>query len=180
MHAREIVLPITDPETEWVRGRAVRKVSPTRDHSRMQGQLLFALVPWAVGRGEVGPEWRFRVQPPGEARRPLVPDIAYVSGERLRGHTVDAIQAPAFAPDVAIEILSPRDRAADVASKIEVYMASGTSLVIVVDPAARTMTCYDGNAPAVLRAGDTLRHAALPDFALDVGATFAAALDQRF
>ena len=28
---QEIVLPYTEPETEWVRGRALQKVSPKRD-----------------------------------------------------------------------------------------------------------------------------------------------------
>ena len=59
----EIVLPATKPETEWVRGRALQKMSPQRDHSRLQGMLNSALMQWAEGRGEVGPEWRFRVAP---------------------------------------------------------------------------------------------------------------------
>ncbi len=37
-----------------------------------------ALHTWVGARGEVGTEWRFRVQPPGEPARPLVPDVAYV------------------------------------------------------------------------------------------------------
>jgi Uma2 family endonuclease len=84
MPLHEIVLPETKPETEWVRGRALQKVSPQRDHSRLQGAMTMRLDRWAAGRGEVGPEWRFRVAPPGEVRRPVVPDVAYVSNERLR------------------------------------------------------------------------------------------------
>ena len=30
----EIILPITEPETEWVRGRALQKSSPTWNHGR--------------------------------------------------------------------------------------------------------------------------------------------------
>ncbi len=44
MSTTEIVLPITEPETEWVRRRAVRKVSPTRDQSRLQLGLGAALM----------------------------------------------------------------------------------------------------------------------------------------
>ena len=104
----EIVLPITEPETEWVRGRALQKMSPTRDHSRLQMKIAFALDAWATGRGEVGPEWRFHVAAPGEPRRPLVPDVAFVSEERLRGLARNAIQAPKFAPTVVVEVLSRR------------------------------------------------------------------------
>ena len=110
----EIVLPETKPETEWVRGRALQKMSPKRDHSRLQGALYSALTRWAEGRGEVGPEWRFRVAPPGEVRRPLVPDVAYVSNERLRPLSYEELQLPPLAPDVAVEILSPGDRRIDI------------------------------------------------------------------
>jgi Uma2 family endonuclease len=129
MPTNEIVLPITKPETEWIRGRAVQKVSPKRDHSRVQGELLSLLLMWSRGRGEVGPEWRFRIAVAGEARRPLVPDIAFVSFERLRGLSHDELQAPAFAPNVAVEVLSQGDARLDLASKIDVYLGAGFELL---------------------------------------------------
>lgn len=84
MALREIVLPITEPETEWVRGRPLQKVSPTRSHALLQLAMAAALREWAGERGEVGTEWRFRVSPPGEPARPLVPDVSYVEVQRLR------------------------------------------------------------------------------------------------
>ncbi|MFY9630380.1 MAG: Uma2 family endonuclease, partial [Candidatus Cybelea sp.] len=71
---------------------------------------------------EVGPEWRFRIAPPGEVRRPLVPDVAYVSNERLRPLNDEEVETPPLAPDVAVEILSPGDRRADLEDKIGVYL----------------------------------------------------------
>jgi len=59
-----VVLPETKPETEWVRGRLLQKVSPQRTHSWLQGALTAELTRWADGHGHVGPEWRFRVAPP--------------------------------------------------------------------------------------------------------------------
>lgn len=177
MSTAEIVLPITEPETEWVRGRALRKVSPTRDHSRLQAELTAALNTWSRGRGEVGPEWRFRLEPPGEPRRPLVPDIAFVRLERLRGLTRAELQAPAVAPDVVVEILSPGDDLRDVAAKVDVYLRAGTTLVLVVDPALRTIRVHDADATLVLGVADVLRHPALPEFELALGPLFATALD---
>jgi len=52
----EIVLPETKPETEWVSGRALQKVSPTRTHGRLQLLLGAALDAWAAGRGDVATE----------------------------------------------------------------------------------------------------------------------------
>jgi Uma2 family endonuclease len=171
---REIVLPETEPETEWVRGRPLQKMSPKRDHSRLQGALISALTRWAEGRGEVGPEWRFRVAPPGEARRPLVPDVAYVSNERLRPLTYEELQLPPLAPDVAIEILSPDDRRIDIDDKIGTYLCAGSSLVIVVDPAQRIVELHDAAVAARLGEGDTIEHASLPGFRYAVADLFGA------
>lgn len=129
------------------------------------------------GRGEVGTEWRFRIAVPGEPRRPLVPDIAFVAFERLRGLGVDDIQTPAFAPTVAIEVLSPGDDPRDVASKVDVFLRGGTELVIIVDPASRTMTLHDRVSSRICSPAATVRHDALPHFELALGPFFADALD---
>lgn len=173
MAIQEIVLPETEPETEWVRGRPLQKVSPKRDHSRLQGALTMRLDRWATGRGEVGPEWRFRVAPPGELRRPLVPDVAYVSNERLRPLSDEEIEVPPLAPDIAVEILSPNDRRIDVDDKIDVYLRAGSSLVIVVDPKRRIVELHDRVQTVHLDETGTLEHSALPDFAYPVRDLFA-------
>jgi Uma2 family endonuclease len=177
MSTPEIVLAETKPETEWVRGRALQKVSPQRDHARLQSKLGSALDAWAGARGgEVGTEWRFRLQPKGEIRRPLVPDIAFVAAETLRGVSREDLQIPSFAPTVAVEILSPDDRRLDLESKIDVYLRAGTALVIVVDPNAQCIELHDAAGTAMVYRGEALRHAALPAFELDVAAYFDSAL----
>jgi len=169
----EIVLPETQPETEWVRGRPLQKVSPQRTHSRLQGALTIQLSRWAVGRGEAGPEWRFRVAPPGEVRRPLVPDVAYVSNERLRPLSEQEIEIPPLAPDVAVEILSPGDRRVDLDDKVGVYLRAGSSLVIVVDPSRRTVELHDRDGVALLNESAAIEHRALPGFFFPVSELFA-------
>ncbi len=172
MQTVEIVLPLTRPETEWVAGRAVKKVSPTRAHSRLALELGSQLHAWVAGRGEIGVEWRFRVQPPGERRRPLVPDLSFVRIERLRGQTLEDLAAPAFAPDVAIEILSPDDRPGDVAEKVRVYLASGSALVVEIDPTVRTATLHDPTGSTTIPQSGALLHAALPGFRIELSALF--------
>ncbi len=109
-----------------------------------------------------------------------MPDVAYVAAELLRGLTHDEKQAPAFAPTLAIEILSLGDRRADIESKIDVYLGGGGSLVLVVDSRARTIEVHDENGRVVLREDDTLTHVALPDFTLELREFFASALDNTF
>jgi Uma2 family endonuclease len=171
---REIMLPATEPETEWILGEPLQKVSPLRDHARLQLAFGVALQAWAEGRGEVGTEWRFRVAPPGEPRRPLVPDLAFVADERLDGFEGADLQAPPIAPDVAVEILSPDDVPRRIAHRIQVYLAAGCALVVVVNSQQRLVTLHDPRGSAVLRGEDVLEHAALPGFRLPLPTLFAA------
>lgn len=171
MSLHEIVLPQTKPETEWVRGRALQKMSPTRTHSMLQKRWLMELDRWSedARRGHVGAEWRFRVAPPGEVVRPLVPDVAYISDQALpRDTDPAAYEVPLAAPTVAVEILSPDDRPADVEDKIGTYLRAGAAAVIVVDPGDQTVRVHDAAATHVFRPGDWFTHRALPEFALDV------------
>lgn len=61
------------------------------------------------------------------------------------------------APDLAVEIVSPNDRADAVQDKVQGWLSHGTQLVWVVEPKSRTVTIYrpDGTAN-VLQADDTL------------------------
>lgn len=172
---REIIVPDTKPATEWVAGRALQKVSPQERHARTQLRLGAALADWAArsGLGRVGTEWEFRVTPPGEATRPLVPDIAYLSFDRVGPNDDEKAQIPYVAPDVAIEILSPDDRRADVEHKISVYLRSGTALVVTVDPSQQTFALHDADGRRLLGAQDIFAHAALPGLAVKVADVFA-------
>ena len=171
----EIVLRETWPETEWVRGRMLQKVSPTFRHARLQALMWSAIDSWATGRGRVATEWRFRVAPPGEIVRPLVPDVAYLSYERLPREADSAAQVPLGAPSVAVEVLSPDDRRPDVADKIATYLRAGTDAVIVVDPKTETLVVHALGRVARFSLTDVFRDESLPGFELDIAAYFAGA-----
>jgi Uma2 family endonuclease len=178
MSIHEIVLPETKPETEWVRGRARQKVSPTYPHGALQGRLFAALITWADGgaHGRVATEWRFRVAPPGAVVRPLVPDVAYLSYANVPADAAsDLVDVPLGAPTIAVEVLSPDDRRLDVEHKIATYLAAGSGAVIIVDPHRETIAVHDAAGVRILRAGDVLTHSILPGFTLDVGVLFARA-----
>ena len=69
------------------------------------------------------------------------PDAAFVRRDR-----VDALgDTPRFwpeAPALAIEVTSPSDSPRDVEAKALEWLAAGTRLVLVADPARRTITAY--------------------------------------
>jgi Uma2 family endonuclease len=173
MSIHEIVLPRTKPQSEWVRGRPVQKVSGTYEHAALQAELATLLRPWSRGRGRAGTEWRFRIVPPGEIVRPLVPDLAYRSYAALPPDAPpQAITVPLGAPTVAFEILAPHELRSDVDDKIRTYLRAGSEAVVVVDPATATITAHDADGTRVWREGETFVHRALPEFALDVAGLF--------
>jgi Uma2 family endonuclease len=171
---REIVLPETKPETEWILGRPVQKVSPTRTHSRLQSAFLLAIDAWGADRGQAGPEWRFRASPPGEDIRPLVPDVAYLSYERLRPLSEHDRELPPVPPEIVVEILSPDDREKRVLEKIRVYRAWGVDLILIVDPAARRVEVYERSGDVWSCGADEemLTPQTFPDLHLPVRAIF--------
>jgi Uma2 family endonuclease len=83
------------------------------------------------------------------------PDLSYVARERTPGFPARAwIQG---APDLAIEVLSPSNRARLIREKVSDYLESGSQAVWVVDPGAHRVTIHRrGEAELVLGAGDEL------------------------
>jgi Uma2 family endonuclease len=162
------------PAMEWLLGEPVQKVSPRYAHARMQLLIGNALGAWAIGRGRVGPEWRFWLAPGGEPRRYLVPDLAYLSYDRLpRERRGEDVEEPRVAPDAVVEIISPTERNLYVQHKLDVYLRSGTRVVILVDPQRRIVTVHDAEQTRTLDAREVLTHPALPEFSLDLAALFA-------
>lgn len=108
--------------------------------------------------------------------RPLlrVPDAAFVRGDRLpspeehRGFL-------RLAPDLAVEVLSPTDRMADVLAKVAEYLGAGVRLIWLADPPSRTVTAYTADQPIrVLSEGEELDGGdVLPDFRIAVAELFA-------
>ncbi len=74
------------------------------------------------------------------------PDVAFVRQERVaaagrvRGYRVGA-------PDLAVEVVSPDDRAGDVAQKVAHWLAYGTPMVIVVYPDERRVRVHRPGQP---------------------------------
>jgi Uma2 family endonuclease len=69
------------------------------------------------------------------------PDLGFVRMEHLANVELSDDFVP-FAPDLAVEILSPNDRCRELLDKVGEYLQAGTRLVWVVDPDGRTVTVY--------------------------------------
>lgn len=96
----------------------------------------------------------------------LSPDVSFVRMERLPdGRSPETFGR--FAPDLAVEIISPSDSMTTIEDKVELYLKHGTQLVWVINPKLRRATIYraDGSVSVVRADGVLSGEAVLPGFA---------------
>lgn len=68
------------------------------------------------------------------------PDVSFVSNERVpKPFPTGFFPGP---PDIAVEIVSPSDRASDISQKIEQWLRAGTVAVWLVDPQAKSLSVH--------------------------------------
>ncbi|HEX4609242.1 MAG TPA: Uma2 family endonuclease [Urbifossiella sp.] len=104
-----------------------------------------------------------------------LPDLAFVSWDRLPGRRVPAEPVPNVVPDLAVEILSARNTPAEMARKRGEYFRAGVRLVWEIDPRKRTVRVYTSEAAHTdLTAADTLDGSpVLPGVTLPLAQLFA-------
>ncbi len=102
-----------------------------------------------------------------------VPDVAFVRADRLPPEA-DQEGFLRLAPDLAVEVISPTDRMADVMAKVMMYLDAGVRLVWVADPRSRTATVYAADRTGrLLSANDQLDGGdVLPGFRVRVSDLF--------
>ena len=69
------------------------------------------------------------------------PDVAFVSSARAPNIDDESAFIP-FAPDLAIEVISPNDTFSGVEEKAFAWLQAGTRLVLLVDPANEAVHAY--------------------------------------
>ena len=101
------------------------------------------------------------------------PDASVVRAGRLTDDRVPKgwITIP---PDLAVEVISPTDRAEDIEERVKEYHSAGVPLVWVVNPSTRTAVVrrLDGTAAEVGPAGTLAGEDVVPGFACPVADLF--------
>jgi Uma2 family endonuclease len=95
-------------------------------------------------------------------------DISFVRAERLTPADILDSGFMEIAPDLVAEVVSPGDRAGEIAKTVELYLRAGVRLVWEVDPRRRVVKVHRaGSAERTLNAGDVLDGVdVLPGFSL--------------
>jgi Uma2 family endonuclease len=133
-------LPEDDWRYELVEGRLIRMSPVGYLHGKIVLEFAALLVRYLKGRdlGTAVTEVGFKLRSNPDTVR--APDLAFIRQDRIphvdpRGFW----QGP---PDLAIEVLSPDDRALDVRAKVEEYLLHGVTLVLVIDPDTKSVAAY--------------------------------------
>jgi len=145
--------PPDDHRYELVDGRIIPMSPVSFQHGKVVLQLGFLLSRYLQSRpvGVVVTEVGFTLAFGPDTVR--APDIAFIRNDRVPSPNARGfVTGP---PDLAIEVLSPDDRPADVRAKVDEYLARGVALVVVIDPDQKTVRTHGPSAPpATLRAGE--------------------------
>jgi Uma2 family endonuclease len=151
---------------ELVRGE-LRVMEPAGiEHGRIAAIAAGVLLAHVarIGSGVVlGAETGFVLESDPDTVR--APDASYISQEHYDRVGPTTKYWPG-APDLAVEVLSPGDRPAEVRKKLREWLAAGTIAVVVLDPAQRTVIVHrSGREAWVHGLEDTLDLSdAVPDF----------------
>jgi Uma2 family endonuclease len=92
------------------------------------------------------------------------PDVSFVAACRLKADEEPEGFAT-FAPDLAVEVISPTELFEDVMVKVSEFLDAGVKLVWVIDPATNRVHVYRADGGTILDAKDQLDgEAVLPGF----------------
>jgi Uma2 family endonuclease len=160
---------------ELAKGVLIKMTPAGAKHGTIAGRLFKLLAGFVDDRGMgvvCAAETGFKLELAPDTVR--APDISFVSKERLpAGGPPDGYWP--FAPDLAVEVVSPADTAGEVMAKVIAYLEAGTRLVWVVYPKTETVVVHRPAGEArVLRGEDTLDGGELlPGFTCKVREIFA-------
>ncbi len=103
-----------------------------------------------------------------------IPDVSFVSWDRVPGRKFPNEQVPPLVPDLAVEVISPSNTPKEMNEKLHEYFEKGVRLVWFVRPKARVVDVYTAadrftrlTASMQLDGGDVL-----PGFSIQVGKLF--------
>ncbi|HWQ32698.1 MAG TPA: Uma2 family endonuclease [Blastocatellia bacterium] len=143
------ILEVTlDPDREYeiVNGQPEEKPMAGAGHGGIEVRLMWRLAKHVEENnlgGVYGPDTTFQI-----GRNERLPDLSFVSAARIPEDGEPEGKWP-FAPDLAIEVVSPNDLWERMNDKIFEYFDAGVQQVWLLSPERRTVAVYDS--PVELR-----------------------------
>ena len=135
-----MALPDATMRHELVAGEIIAGPLPSHAHDRVRRRIEQRLREFIEprGLGEVfGRAGYLLARDPDTVRGP---DLSFVRADRLAG--IDDRRYFPGAPDLAVEIVTPKSLPADARGKLADYLIAGTKIVWVVDPVNQSVRVH--------------------------------------
>jgi Uma2 family endonuclease len=71
-----------------------------------------------------------------------IPDVSFISWRQVPARRIPRVPMLGFAPELAVEVLSPSNTRQEMKDKLKDYFTAGVRLVWYLDPAARTAQVF--------------------------------------
>ncbi len=155
---------------ELLDGELIPASSATPFHHDIVGALYTALRAYIRGKnttGRVYSDVEFALGPKNRVR----PDLCVLLDRKARDLDRTVIPIPG-APDIAVEVISPTERASTMHDKVIAYLRSGVQEVWQVYPNSRTLQIYRGDTARSLDENAVITTPLLPDFSIRVADLF--------
>ena len=147
-------LPERKPYLEYEDGVVTQKMSPKGEHSTLQGGVYDLVNRLCSPRkaGRAFPELRVTF-----GSRSVVPDVSVYRWDRIErkpnGEVATDFTTP---PDIAIEILSPRQSITRLVARCVWYVSNGARAALLIDEKDRTVLVFRPDRPLLALRGDDL------------------------
>lgn len=169
-----LAMPDDGYRYELVRGELRKMAPPGLYHGVNGSRIVETLLPHVRrnGLGEVPlPSPGFILsRNPDHVREP---DVSFISQARIDKIGYTRRYFPE-APDLAVEVISPNDRYADVDEKVSDWLTYGARMVVVVNPRNRAVNVHTPNGMTTLTEADTLNGGdVVPGWSMPVADIFA-------
>ncbi len=167
------VMPSEDVRRELVNGELMTSPPPDFTHGATQanaGGILSEFArPRRAGAAFIATGF-FISRNPDTVR---VSDVAFVSVDKLPGDRLPNKLFP-FAPDIAVEVISPSETPADARERALMWLEAGSALVWTLFPDSRSVTAYRSDGEIMTLGEDDVLDAApvLDGFSVKVSEFF--------
>jgi Uma2 family endonuclease len=132
------LLPETGPRYQLIQGDLYMAPAPNRFHQEISRNLQFELHSY-LKRNPIGKLFDAPFDVYLDEMNVFQPDIIIVLDGRLGILTEDGAEG---APNLVIEILSPKTRRLDLVNKKQEYARAGVEELWIIDPEPRTITIH--------------------------------------
>ena len=153
---------------ELIGGEIVRMPPPSLVHDLIKNRINELLFVYLLGNQQLALQCFVEMGAEVSKHDTFVPDVSVVSRKRLSAK--DRILRGG--PEMAIEVVSPTDKATHLKSKVDTYLAGGTRTVWVVYPEARSVMVHTPDSVRELKADQKIEDPLLPGFSTPVSAFF--------